>query len=190
MPYLTDKDLEEIEIQLGEEWRKKIEKLQEEAEKYNQFRTELEQNLTKIFSKPEAKRYFEKAVKEAGIEMEIPKNPLDEYYEKISKMEKELETIKTKERYKEKIMKLIEQYGIPEEEFKDLIEFQEKYKIWDNERAIELYAIYREKKRAERTPEEELEPIKKAFLRGEKPETVEDLYKKTMQDLKKQGLIK
>ena len=181
----TKEELEAIEENLGSEWRKKIELLLEDAQRGKQIEAELTGELQKIFMNPEAKKHFQEALKKANISVPIPETPFDNIYEELEKTKSEVKKVSKEMEEREKIRKALEEYGITEDEYEDLIKFQKEHKIYDNLKAIELYAKLKKVKE-----QYEFEPVKKISIKPPEEYTVEDAYKKTIEDLRKEGLIR
>ncbi len=182
----TDEEKQLIAEQLGEEWRRKLEQLEEEAIRGKQLEVELIENLQKIYSNPSAKEKFKKALETAGIQIPVPDTPFDQLYSELKATKKEISKIKNYQEEREKILKALEEYGISEDEYEDLIKFQKEYKIQDNLKAIELYALAKRMKMRET---EELMPLKKISIGPVKEYTEEEAYRRTIEELRKAKLI-
>ena len=181
----TKEELEAIEESLGSEWRHKIESLIEDAQRGKQIEAELMGELQKIFMNPEAKRNLEEALKKANIKVPIPETPFDNIYEELEKTKSEVKKVSKSIEEREKIKKALEEYGISEDEYEDLIKFQKENKIYDNLKAIELYAKLKKVKE-----QYEFEPVKKVSIKPPEEYTIEDAYKKTLEELRREGLIR
>lgn len=178
---LTEKDLQFIEENLGADWRSKVELLLNEATRGKQLEAELTSNLQKIMLNPETKKDFKNLLDKAGIkEVPIPDLPIDNYYDKTEKIEKEVKNLKNIMEEKEKILKAIKDYGIEDEEIDELIKFQKENAIQDNLKAIELYSKFKKVK-----PYYEIEPVKKINLTPPENWTEEEAYRKTLDELNK-----
>jgi hypothetical protein len=177
----TKEELELIKEQLGEDYARKIELLQEDYLNKVKTEEELKQGLQKIFSNPRAKRKFEEVAREAGLNYEIPKYP---HEEDIKELAKELEEVK-KEQYKRTIFEKLAEYGLTSADIPKIVEFQKNYNIKDDLKAIELYAAYIKPREAELEPVAGINPFNM-------PEdyTEETAKKLILQDLKRIGLVK
>lgn len=176
----TKEELEYIKEELGEEWYEKALQVNRLAQEGITVKTELEENLRKIFLQPKAKKHFVEALKEAQIPVDIPSDP---YYEKIEDLERNVSKVKEDlrlEAQKKEILDLLNQYGITPDEYDELIQFQKEYKIKDNKKAIELYALYRQKKLSELPPSRFVSEM----IKGE-GYTEEEAYKRALEDLRK-----
>jgi len=163
----------------------KIEFLEKAALEGTQLKTELMEKIGKIWSNPEVKEEFLKVIKKAGIEdIPVESTPLDHLYKKIDKTEEELKRLKRLQEERERVMRALEEYGITEDEYEDLIRFQKEYGIRDNVKAIELYAKIKRMRGYE-----EIEPVRKISITPPSEYTIEEAYKRTIEELRKAKLI-
>lgn len=176
----TEEELEYIKEQLGNDWYEKLVKTMEMADKGVQVEQELKENLYKIFTNPEAKEHLLNALSKAGIQVDIPKDPYEEQIKSLKKDLKEVEKKVEKSSTFQKVKEKLDEYGITEDEYEDLINFQRQYGIKDGLKAIELYAMFKKQKAYEVPPAR----FAKEML---SPETYseEEAYKKTLEDFKK-----
>lgn len=104
---------------------------------------EVEEGFKKILLNPETRDEFEKINKKAGLNLNLPPDPikpyLDPYNKKIETLETELLENK-KDKARDALMKEMAKYGIPESEMGKIAEFQTEHGIANNAKAVELYA--------------------------------------------------
>ena len=144
---------EELEL-MDERTREKVTKILQDYNSTVEQLNSTTDGIRKIYSNPQAKRKFAEALRDAGLESEIPQDPIDNYVAPLESKVSELETELAKTRERQRVEKALVDYGIPSSEFEKVIKFQQDYAIADNVKAIELYAQQRKESEAEQSATE------------------------------------
>jgi hypothetical protein len=177
---LTERELQEIEEQMGKEYADRIRLMQEELVDKTKVAQDFQDTIKKAMVSKKAKKHLEALVQELKIPLEIPKYP---HEEDIEDVKKDLSEIK-KQKHKEKIFEMLSSYGLTKEEIPKIAEFQKENGIMDDFAAIRIYAeLKRKREELEPTPSVNVFKLPEEFKE-------EDAYKAVFEELKKEKLLR
>ncbi len=172
---------EELEL-MDEKTREKVTRILQDYNSTVEQLNSTTEGIRKIYSNPQAKRKFAEALRDAGLETEIPQDPIDNYVAPLESKVSELETELAKTRERQRVEKALADYGISPEEFEKVIKFQQEYAIADNTKAIELYAKQKRESEAEQSAPEM--DYYDNFKNGEELLDYDKARQKAIEDLK------
>lgn len=132
--------MEELEL-LDESTKQKI---LQELNEANQLKSELTGIVQKAYTNPEAKRKLEDALKTIDPNIVLPPNPAESYIEPLKQELEELKRQQAIESLKNRVQAKARELGISPDEGRDVERFMNDNHILDYEKALELYAIYKQ----------------------------------------------
>jgi hypothetical protein len=144
---LLDAETQQKILALAQE-REELAKQYEQASK---VKSELQEFMNKVYSNPQLKQQFEQIVKQVDPNVELPKNPVENYIEPIKKEFEAFKQEQAKKELKARLEAKARQLGISPEEYTKVDELAAQKKILDLEAAMEYYAAIRDKSRGLQT---------------------------------------